>query len=185
VTAKMVRPSSTPSKSKGKQLAVNSEESDADRTPGLKDILVKSEGVYRHTQTCTGTISPVDYTLLAKGIKVNDEHSAIIESQSSNYSSKTTTFAYMAGTPEEVAKRFEEQALVQKEQFDMIRTQEESIDALKQMLPQLLKDKKKPKVNPRSPKTNERRGSSSSAYTKMTSILTLSHPNLHLKRWIT
>jgi len=185
VTAKMVRPSSTPSKSKGKQLAVNSEESDADRTPGLKDILVKSEGVYRHTQTCTGTISPVDYTLLAKGIKVNDEHSAIIESQSSNYSSKTTTFAYMAGTPEEVAKRFEEQALVQKEQFDMIRTQEESIDALKQMLPQLLKDKKNQRLIQEVQRQMKGGGAHLLHIPRMTSILTLSHPNLHLKRWIT
>jgi len=36
----------------------------------------------------------------------------------------------MAGTPEEVAKQFEEQALVQREQFDMIQTQQESIDIL-------------------------------------------------------
>ena len=51
----------------------------------------------------------------------------------------------MAGTPEEMAKRFEEQARVQREQFDMIRAQQESIDTLKQMLLQLLKEKKKPK----------------------------------------
>jgi len=37
----------------------------------------------------------------------------------------------MAGTPEEVAKRFEEQARVQREQFDMIWTQQECINALK------------------------------------------------------
>ena len=55
-----------------------------------------------------GTIATVDYSLLARKIKVNDEHSAIIESQSSNSSSETTTFAYMAGTPEEVARQFEE-----------------------------------------------------------------------------
>jgi len=75
----------------------------------LKDVLIKPEGVYRHTQTCTGMIAPVDYNLLARGIEVNDEHSAIIESQSLNFSSETTAFARMAGTPEEMAKRFEEQ----------------------------------------------------------------------------
>jgi len=53
---------------------------------------------------------------------VNDEQSAIIESWSSNFSSETTTFSYMAGTPEEVTKRFKEQAQIQREQFDMIRT---------------------------------------------------------------
>jgi len=70
-----------------------------------------------------GTIALVDYNLLARGIEVNDEHFAIIESRSSNSSSKTNTFAYMAGTPEVVAKRFKEQARVQREQFDVIRTQ--------------------------------------------------------------
>jgi len=65
---------------------------------------------------------------------VNDEHSAIIKSQSSNSNSGITAFAYMAGTSEEMAKRFEEQARVQREQFDMIRAQQESIDTLKQML---------------------------------------------------
>ena len=52
------------------------------------------------------TISPVDYSLLAREIEVNDEHSAIVESQSSNSSLETS--AYMAGTPEEVARKFEE-----------------------------------------------------------------------------
>jgi len=76
----------------------------------LKDILVEPEVVYRHTQTRTGVIAPVDYSLLAREIEVNDGHSTIIESQSSNSNSETIAFAYMAGTPEEVAKRFEEQA---------------------------------------------------------------------------
>ena len=68
-----------------------------------------------------GTIALVDYSLLARGIEVNDEHSAITESRSSNSNSKMTAFAYMMGTPEEVAKQFEEQARVQRKQFDMIR----------------------------------------------------------------
>ena len=75
---------STPSKSKKKQLAFNSEESNVDRSPGLKNVLVESEGVYRHTRTRTKTIALIDYSLLARGIKVNDEYSAIIESRSSN-----------------------------------------------------------------------------------------------------
>jgi len=90
--------------------------------------------VYRHTWTHAGEITPVSYSLLATGIEVNDEHFAIIESQFSNSSSETTAFAYMAGTPEEVARQFEEQAWVQREQLEMIWAQQESIDALKQML---------------------------------------------------
>ena len=143
MTTNMVGSRSTPSKSKGKQLAVSSEESDADRSSGLKDVLVEPEGVYQHTQTRMGEIAPVDYNLLAREIEVNDEHSAIIESQFLNSSLETTAFAYMAGTPEEMANRFEEQARVQQEQFDMIRAQQESIDTLKQMLAQLLKKKNK------------------------------------------
>jgi len=46
------------------------------------------------------TIAPVDYSLFARRIEVNDEHSSIIESQPLNSSSETTTFVYMAGTPE-------------------------------------------------------------------------------------
>ena len=74
----MVGPSSTLRESKGKQLAISSEESDVDRSSALKDILVKPEGVYRHTRTRIGTIAPVNYNLLAKRIEVNDEHSAIV-----------------------------------------------------------------------------------------------------------
>ena len=46
---------------------------------------------------------------------MNDEHSDIIESQSLNFSSETNAFAYMARTPEEVARQFEEQARVQRD----------------------------------------------------------------------
>ena len=65
----MVRLSSTLSKSKGKQLAVSSEESDADRSPSLKDVLTKPEGVYRHTRIRIRAITLVDYNLLAREFK--------------------------------------------------------------------------------------------------------------------
>ena len=51
---------------------------------------------------------------------MDDEHSTIVESQSLNFSSETTAFAYMEENPEEVARRFEEQAWVQRKQLDMI-----------------------------------------------------------------
>ena len=70
-----------------------------------------------------GTISPIDYSLLAREIEVNDEHSAINESLSLISSSEIIAFSYMAGTPEEVAKRFVEHAQMQREYFDMIRAQ--------------------------------------------------------------
>jgi len=76
----------------------------------LKDVLIEPEGVYRHTRTHTGVIAPVDYNLLARIIEMNDEHSTIIESQSLNSSLGTIAYAYMVGTSEEMAKRFEEQA---------------------------------------------------------------------------
>ena len=49
----------------------------------------------------------------------------------------------MTSTPEETARRLEQQAQVQKEQLDMILAQRESIDSLKQMLAQLLEDRRK------------------------------------------
>jgi len=50
----------------------------------------------------------VTYSALAMGINVNEAHPAIAESQASNSFTKKEAFAYIADTPEEVAKRFEE-----------------------------------------------------------------------------
>ena len=104
---------------------------------------MEPEGVYRRTRTRTGTVAPISYSALTLGIEVSESHSAIAESQASNSSIEKEAFAYMTNTPEETARHFEQQAQVQREQFDMIRTQQESIDSLKQMLAQLLEDKKK------------------------------------------
>ena len=57
VTANMVGPSTTPSKTKGKQPIVSSDESD-----------IEPKGVYQHTRTRTGVIALVDYSTLAWGI---------------------------------------------------------------------------------------------------------------------
>ena len=54
------------SRSRGKQLAVSSDESDSE-----------PDGVYRHTRTRTGAIPPIDYNALARGVEINDSHSAI------------------------------------------------------------------------------------------------------------
>jgi len=42
----MVGPSTTPSNSKGKQLAYSFDESDTEHSSGLKEILIKPEGLY-------------------------------------------------------------------------------------------------------------------------------------------
>jgi len=77
-----------------------------------------------------------------------------MKSQASNSSIEKEAFAYMAGTPEEMARRFEQQAQVQGEQLDMIISQKESIHTLKQMLSQLLENKKKkPKIKTPSKKS--------------------------------
>ena len=98
------------SRSRGKQPAVSSDESDA-----------APEGVYRHTHTRIGMVGPVDYSALAWGIEVNESHSAIAEPQASNSFIEKEAFAYMTNTPEEMVRRFEQQAQVQGEQFEMIR----------------------------------------------------------------
>jgi len=121
VTSNMVGPSTTPSTSKGKQPAISSDESDTEPSSGFREILIKPEGVYQHNRIRIGAISPVEYSARARGIEVSEAHFAIMRSQVSISSIEKEAFAYMAGTSEEVAKRFEEQAQVQREQFDMIR----------------------------------------------------------------
>ena len=86
-------PSITPSKSKGKQLAFSSEESDTECSSGLKEILIEPEEIYRRTQIRTEAIAPIDYNLLARGIETDDEHSAIVGSHSSNSYRETEAFA--------------------------------------------------------------------------------------------
>jgi len=100
------------SRSRGKQPVVSSDESDTE-----------PEGVYRHTRIRTGAIAPINYSALARGIEVNDSHSAVAESQDSNSSIEKESFIYMTNTPEETARRFEQHAQVQREQFELIRAQ--------------------------------------------------------------
>ena len=56
---------------------------------------------------------------------MNDSHSAVAESQTSNSSIEKEAYIYMTSTPEETARRLEQQAQVQKEQLEMIRAQQE------------------------------------------------------------
>ena len=73
----------------------------------------------------------------------------------------------MASTPDEMAGRFEQQAQNQREQLDMIRAQQESIDNLKQLFSQLLEDKKKkPKAKTPSKGKQKKEESSFSAHTE-------------------
>jgi len=66
----MVDPSTMPSKSKRKQLVVSSNESDNEPSSGLREILNEPERVYQCTRIRTGTIAPVNYSVLARGIEV-------------------------------------------------------------------------------------------------------------------
>jgi len=97
----MVGPSTTPNRTKGKQPIVSSDKSDTEL-----------EGEYQHTHTQTSTIAPVDYSALIWGIEVSKTHSVIAESQAANFSIEKEAFAYMTGTPEEMARCFEQQAQV-------------------------------------------------------------------------
>ena len=116
----MVGPSATPRKSKGKQPALSTEESDVEYSSGLKEILVEPKGIYRHIQIRIGVKAPIDYNNLAKKIESNDEHSVITESHSSNSDVEKEAFTYMASAPEEIARRFEKQSQVQKMQQEML-----------------------------------------------------------------
>ena len=71
----------------------------------------------------------------------------------------------MTNTPEETARRLKQQAQVQREQFDMIRAQQEFIDTLKQIVAQLLEDKKMStdKASSKKSKGKRKEGESSSS----------------------
>ena len=75
--------------------------------------------MYQHTRTWTSILAPVDYSEVARGIEISEAYSAIAESHASISSIEKEAFAYMASTPEEMAKRFEQQALAQREQLNM------------------------------------------------------------------
>ena len=90
----MVGQGATTSKSKGKQLALSSEDFDAKYSSGLKEILTEPEGIYRNARIRTEAMTSVDYNDLTKGIEVNEEHSAITESQSYNSYKETEAFTY-------------------------------------------------------------------------------------------
>jgi len=64
---------------------VNSDQTDAE-----------PEGVYQYTRTQNGTIAPVNYSALAKGVELSEAHSAIIESQASNSFGEREKLSYMA-----------------------------------------------------------------------------------------
>jgi len=55
-------------------------------------------------------VAPVNYSALARGIEVSESHYTIAESQASSSSVEKEAFTYMANTPEEMARRFEQQA---------------------------------------------------------------------------
>jgi len=65
----------------------------------------------------------LDYSALAWGIKVSESHSTIAESYALNSLVEKEAFTYMTSTPEEMARRFEQQAQAQREQLDMIHAQ--------------------------------------------------------------
>ena len=85
-----------------------------------------------------GILKPVDYKCLASGIEIEDEHSAIAGSQSSRSSVGNKAFVYMAGSPEEIARRLEQQARAQQAQQEMMQAQQRTIDELKGMVALLL-----------------------------------------------
>ena len=143
MTSNMVGPSTTLSKSKENQLAIISKEFDFELFSGLKEILIKPEGICQHTRIQAGAITSVDYNAFVRGVETSNEYSTIADSQSSNSYMEKETFAFMAKTLEKVTNIFEEQARVQKEQQKMLRVQQDSIDDIKAMITQLLTNQKK------------------------------------------
>jgi len=110
MTSNIVGPSNTPSKSKERQLAISSEESDVEPSSVLKEILIEPKGINQRTRI---QIALIDYNTLVRGNEVNNKHSAIVESQSSNSYMEKEAFVHIVNTVEEIAQ-------VQKKQLDML-----------------------------------------------------------------
>jgi len=123
VTSNMVGSTNALKKPGREQSSQSSEESNSERFQRLKGLFEESGGVYKHTRTRTGTIAPVNYRTLSGEDTLDDECSAIAESQSSSSEVASHAFAHMAGTPEEITRKFEELALFQKQQHEMLQMQ--------------------------------------------------------------
>ena len=54
--------------------------------------------------TWTGAVALINYSALARGIEVNELHSAVAESQASNFFIEKEAFAYMTNTLEETTR---------------------------------------------------------------------------------
>jgi len=89
--------------------------------------------------------------MLARGVETDDRHSLIVGSHSPNSYKEIKALAYMADIPEEIARKFKEQARGQQTQHKMLQAQQESINNLKKMIAFLLK---MPRKKMKSPKTS-------------------------------
>ena len=135
VTVNMVGSTGPSSETRKEPAASSSGESDTEGSPGLKKAVAEPEGVFSRTRSRTDA--------LAEGDMPSDEISAIAESQSSSSDTASNAHAYMASDLEDIARKFEEQALTQKMQQDMILAQQNSISELKNMVALLLDRKKR------------------------------------------
>src|SRR5436853_4115402 len=133
-----------PSDDEYPEVSVNMTGRDTGKQPVAEPEGSATPGVYQGTRSRSGALRPVNYRALAQAQEQPKDHSAIAESQSSSSSGERAVYSFAANTPEEVARLQAQQAQAQQEQQEQIRAQAQSIDALKEMVQQLLEraDKK-------------------------------------------
>src|SRR5436853_1299792 len=133
-----------PSDDEYPEVSVNMAGRDTGKQPVSEPEGSTTPGVYQGTRSRSGALRPVNYRALAQAQEQPKDHSAIAESQSSSSSGERAVYSFAANTPEEVARLLAQQAQAQQAQQEQIRAQAQSIDALKEMVQQLLEraDKK-------------------------------------------
>src|SRR4051812_17166402 len=111
---------------------------DTDKQPALELENSVTPGVYMGTRSRSGTIRPINYRVLEQGQEKPQEHSAIVDSQSSSSYGKHAVHSFVADTPEEMVQHIALQAQAQRDQQEQLRAQGQTINTLKTLIQQVL-----------------------------------------------
>src|SRR3954470_19892340 len=111
---------------------------DTGKQPALEPENSITPGVYMSTRSRSGTIRPINYRALEHGQEKPQEHSAIVDSQSSSSTGEHAVHSFVADTPEELAQQIALQTQAQRDQQEQLRAQAQTIDTLKTLIQQVL-----------------------------------------------
>src|SRR4051812_36795406 len=127
------------------ELSVNMVERDTGKHPASNPENSATPGVYMGTRSRSGVARPVNYRTFVQELDMPKEQSIIEKFQSSSFLIERPIPSFVANAPKEVARQLALQAQAQQEQQQQLRAHAHSIDLLKLMLQQVLKQVSKKK----------------------------------------